>query len=442
MTSVTLTAPPPEFLAAADLLAAREPDSAWRREARPEQLPPDEPWSVWLLCAGRGFGKSTAGAHWLAELARATPGDYGIIARSELDCRQVCLEGQSGLLAALGLTRDSPEYRRGVGQIRLSNGSTIFSYSAESPEAVRGANLSAAWCDELGSWRFADQLWNEVLIPALRLGVAKVCVTTTPRPIKLLRELLSRTDGSVSVTKGTSFENPALSPTALAEWRRRYPEGSRLARQELRGELVAEIEGALWSVDTIDANRVKHVAREDLVKVVVGVDPAMAGGVTGIVTCGVDATGQGYVLADDSLAGTPDQWARQVAKVCAGWEANSVCVEVNQGGALVTSVLRTVDSSLPITTVRAAIGKTARAEPFAALAEQGRISHAGVFDQLEDQLCCWTGQGASPDRLDAMCWAFWQLKPGTSGRAHAPVFAAPPTASRWDLLRPGLLHGA
>ena len=168
MTSATFTAPPPEFLAAADLLAANEPDSAWRREARPEQLPPDGDWFIWLVCAGRGWGKTWLGARWLAEQATATPGDYAVIGRSEPDMRETCVEGRSGLLGALGLHLGSPEYRRSAGQIRLSNGSVISAYSAESPERTRGPNLSGVWADELAAWRFLAQTWDEVLIPAVR----------------------------------------------------------------------------------------------------------------------------------------------------------------------------------------------------------------------------------------------------------------------------------
>jgi phage terminase large subunit-like protein len=241
--TATLSAPPLEFLAAADLLAAREPDSAWRREARPEQLPPDGDWFIWLVCAGRGWGKTWSGAHWLAEQAIENVGDYAVVGRSEPDVRQTCLEGRSGLLAALGLTRDSPQYRRGTGQIRLDNGSVIYAYSAESPEQLRGPNFSGAWLDELGAWRFAETVWSETLVPAVRIGRdPKITITNTPRPTKLLRELLSRKDGSVVVTHGTTFQNRAhLSASALGELQRRY-EGTRIAiRSPSTGSMLAGV---------------------------------------------------------------------------------------------------------------------------------------------------------------------------------------------------------
>jgi phage terminase large subunit-like protein len=177
----TLSAPPPEFLAPANILVARERDSAWRSEARAEHLPPPGDWFVWLVCAGRGFGKTWAGAHWLAEQAQSSPGDYAVIGRSGQDCRETCVEGPSGLLAALGLNRGSREYRRGTGQVRLANGSVIYSYSAESPERQRGPNLSGVWCDELGAWRFARQCWEETLLPAVRIGDPHIVITTTPK---------------------------------------------------------------------------------------------------------------------------------------------------------------------------------------------------------------------------------------------------------------------
>jgi phage terminase large subunit-like protein len=256
----TVSAPPPEFLAAAELLAAREPDSAWRREARQQQLPPDGDWFVWLIMAGRGWGKTRTGAEWLARQAQTNPGDYAVIARSSQDCRETCLEGHSGLLRALGLRFGSPEYNRATGQIRLPNGSSIYAYSAERPERVRGPNLSGAWCDEMAVWRY-PQTWTETLLPALRIDRPQVVVTTTPRPIPLLREMIERDDGSVVVTRGATFDNEAnLSSQALAELRRRY-EGTRIGRQELMGELIDDVEGALWNRAMLEPHRIAKVKR-------------------------------------------------------------------------------------------------------------------------------------------------------------------------------------
>lgn len=414
--SATLSSPPPEFLAAADLLAARTPDSAWRREARTAQLPPAGDWFIWLILGGRGMGKTWAGARWLAEQAQATPGDYAVIGRSEQDTRETCVEGGSGLLGALGLRRDSREYRRGTGEIRLANGSTIYSYSAESPQSTRGPNLSGLWCDELAAWRFLAETWQETVLPAVRIGDPQIVVTTTPRPVPLLRELVSRDDGSVVITRGSTFENADhLSARALAEFRRF--EGTRIGRQELLGELLDDVEGALWKRELIEPHRVASIARERLTRIVVAVDPAVTSGAksddTGIVVAGIDNDGQGYVLEDASCRLPPDGWAQAVAEAYHRWEAHRIVAEVNQGGQLVESVLRTVDASLPITLVHASHGKSIRAEPIAALYEQAKVSHVGAFPELEDELCTWIpGQRASPDRLDALVWAFTELAPG------------------------------
>ncbi len=431
---------PPEFLAAANLLAARAPDSAWRREARPEQLPPDGQWFVWLALAGRGWGKTWLGARWLAEQAQSRPGDYAVIGRSEQDTREVCVEGRSGLLGALGLGIGSPGYRRGTGQIRLPNGSVIYSYSAESPESTRGPNLSGAWCDELASWRFLDVMWNETLIPAVRIGDPRIVVTTTPRPVKLLRELIGRDDGSVVVTRGSTFDNAEhLSAGALAEFRRF--EGSRIGRQELLGELLDDVEGALWRRELIEPYRVKQVAREALMRVVVAVDPAVTAGEksdeTGIIVAGIDGDGQGYVLDDLTCRLPPDGWARRVADAYTKWSADRIVAEANNGGTLVETVLRTVSSTLPINLVHASTGKSARAEPVAARYEQGRIHHVGAWPELEDQMCSWVKTtAASPDRLDALVWAFTELDPG-SVAVTAPWFGQRPGGSPHVLRRAG-----
>jgi phage terminase large subunit-like protein len=431
-------APPPEFLAAAEILRAREPDGAWRSEARPEQLPPPGEWFIWAIIAGRAWGKTWTGAHWLAEQAQAAPGDYAVIGRSEQDTKDTALEGPSGLLSALGLKRSSPQYRRGTGQIRLPNGSTIYAYSAESPERQRGPNLSGVWCDELAAWRFASQTWEETLLPAVRIGNPRIVVTTTPKATTpLLRELLSRDDGSVVVTRGTTFDNEAhLSARALAEYRRF--EGSRIGRQELLGELLDDVEGALWTRELIEPHRVARVEREALVRVVIGCDPATTSheksDETGIVVAGVDRRQGCYVLEDATCRLSPDGWARQVAGVYHRWKADRIIAEVTGGHDLVESVLRTVDPALPITKVNARVGKSARAEPIAARYEQGKVHHVGAFPELEDQLCTWVpGQSGSPDRLDALVWALTHLTPGAVSLGAPVAVGAGP--SRWEFAR-------
>ena len=440
----TLTAPP-EFLAAADIFAARTAGGEWRLEARADQQPPEGDWWLWLLLAGRGFGKTWVGSRWLAEQATRTVGEYAVIGRSEPDVRATCIEGESGLLGALGLHRGSKAYRRGTGEIELPNGSLIRSYSAESPQRVRGPNFSGVWCDELAAWRFLTETWTETLLPAVRIGDPHIVVTTTPRPVPLLREFLSRDDGSVVVTRGTTFDNPSLSPRALAEYRRF--DGTRIGRQELMGELLDDVEGALWTRELIEASRAVDIDRGELVRVVVGVDPAVTSSKksdeTGIVVCGIDRARRGYVLDDLSLRAPPSKWARQIAHAYEKWSADRIICESNQGQELLDTVLQGVDASLPFTRKHTQESKQARAEPMAALYEQEKISHVGSFPELEDQMCTWIPrQTSSPDRVDALCWALWELKPGNIASSRGSFFAGPVQPSRVEAMRPGSIFGA
>lgn len=243
-----MTADPDAWALAADLLDPPVPPWTWEHEARPEQLPPPGDWFVWLIMSGRGWGKTRTGAEWLAREAQTHPGfNYAVVCRSSHDTRATAIEGPSGLLTALGLPRECKEYNRTTGEIWLPNGAVIRSYAAESPDRLRGPNLAGAWADELASWRYIQETWHEGLMYALRIGEPKIVVTTTPRRTPLLRELLGRADGSVFVTRGSTFDNARnLSASALAELKRRY-EGTRLGRQELEGELIEDVEGALWT---------------------------------------------------------------------------------------------------------------------------------------------------------------------------------------------------
>ncbi|MFF4403600.1 terminase large subunit domain-containing protein [Streptomyces sp. NPDC001404] len=403
--------------------------------ARPKQLAPDDPrhhtasqdgtqcgcirtdhdWMIWLVMAGRGWGKSLVGSHWLVHQAAKHPGsEWAVFAPTFRDTRKTCIEGSTGILSALS-DDELDQYRRNELQVTLTNGSVIYGYSADQPERARGANLWGAWCDELGSWRY-EQTWHEGLVPALRKGQhPRIVVTTTPRPTPLVRQLVGRRDGSVHLTRGSTWENAEnLSPSALAELRRRY-EGTRLGRQELEGELLDDIEGALWSRDDIDAARIGSEQVPDLVRVVVAVDPAVTSGEdadeTGIVVVGEDGTGHGYVLADRSLRGSPHATMRAAVQAYRDFTADCVVGEVNNGGDYIGSLLKAVDPMVPYRAVRASRGKAIRAEPVAALYEQHRVHHVGLLAHLEDQLCTWTPEGAkSPDRMDALVWGLTELK--------------------------------
>lgn len=404
---------------AADLIAPPETDWEWLKHARPSQLPPPGDWFVWLIMAGRGFGKTRTGAEWIARQAQITPGGhFAVVARSTQDCREVCIEGPSGLLKVLGLTRDSDDYNRTTGEIRLPNGAVIHSYGAEKPDRLRGPNLSGAWCDELASWRYVET-WTEGLIPALRIGKPHVVVTTTPRPAGLIRDLAKRDDGSVFITRGSTFENSAnLSATALEELRRRY-EGTRLGRQELEGELIDDIEGALWTRAMIEASRVREDDVPEMTRIVVAVDPAATATAesddTGIIVAGVGTDGDAYILDDRTCHLPPEGWAQRVVRAYHHFEADRVVAEANQGGEMVSAVLLTADRKVPVKLVRASRGKQTRAEPVAALfgappKRESRVHLVGGFPELEDQLCSWVpGDANSPDRLDACTWAITEL---------------------------------
>lgn len=383
----------------------------WLAKARPTQKPPRNPdWDLWLLIAGRGFGKTRTGAETLAGLAWDNPKTrWAVVAPTAADVRDTCFEGVSGLLACI------PEklvlnYNRSLSELILVNGSIIKGFSADSPERLRGPQHHGAWCDEVGSWRYEDA-WDQLMF-GLRLGnCPKTIVTTTPRPTPLVKKLMSRKN--VYITTGSTFDNAAnLAASALRELKERY-DGTRLGRQELYAQLLLDVPGALWTLGQLENCRAS--AAPVLRRIVVGVDPAVtatsSSNSTGIVVAGLGDDKNGYVLADYTLVGSPDTWAKQVVMAYEKFDADCVVAEVNQGGDLVESVLRTVSKNLKIKKVRATRGKILRAEPIAGLYEQGKVFHVGSFKHLEDQMTNFSPatQNSSPDRLDALVWALTDL---------------------------------
>lgn len=409
----------PELLNSLDNLAARR--ATWEAVlARPEQLPTDEAdWSVWLYLAGRGAGKTRTAAEWIVWQALTQNWSrWAVIAPTFGDVRDTCAEGESGLIPILRQYGALDYYNRSTGDIKLTNGSRIKLFSADEPDRLRGPQHHGAWCDELAAWRYPDTY--DQLQFGLRLGEhPKTVITTTPRPIPLIRQLIAKTDGSVRLVRGSTFDNAAnLAPSALVELQARY-NGTRLGRQELYGEILDDVEGALWTKGVIDRNRVESAP--PLARLAVSIDPAVTNtkdsDETGIIVLGSDAAGNGYVIADYSFKGSPNEWAQKAVEVFRTHKADSILVEVNQGGDMVSAVLRQVDMSLPIQEVRAHIGKKLRAEPVAAMYEQGRIKHVGEFTKLEEQMTLWTPDSPdSPDRLDAMVQGFSSLI-GTSSAA-------------------------
>ena len=393
--------------------------SRYRTLSRPNQLPPDGDWRIWCCIAGRGWGKSFVGAGWLCEQALMQPNtEWAVVAPTFTDVRRTCVEGPSGIIKSL-MPGQLKFYNRSNGQITLSNGSKIHMISADEPDRARGLNLSGAWLDEFAAWRY-EETWTAGLAPALRIGNPQVVITTTPRPTKLLREFINRTDGSVVVTRGSTFDNAAnLSEAALAELRNRY-EGTRIGRQELYGELLTDTPGSLWSLEMIDSTRLKEAP--ELVRIVVAIDPATTSGEnadeTGIICVAKGLDGRGYVLADRSCRDTPSGWAHRAIALFHEMKADRIVAEKNQGGDMVELTIRSVEPTIPFKGIVAKVGKRLRAEPIAALYEQGRVSHIGAFDLLEDQMTGWVpDSGYSPDRLDALVHGLAELGLATGASA-------------------------
>ncbi len=384
-------------------------------QLRASQLPPEGDWSIWAILAGRGFGKTRAGAEWVHALA-ATPGRRFALVATNLDiARAVMVEGESGLLARLppgGDVTFIPSLR----QLNWANGSQARLYSGGEPDALRGGQFDFAWGDEFAHWPEAEAVLTNLRM-ATRLGVhPRLLLTTTPLPRAWLKALLA--EPGVVLTRGRTQDNRLNLPANfIATMERRYA-ATAIGRQELAGEIIDDQAGALWTRGLIERQRVTQ--KPALVRVVVGVDPPAGGaqGVCGIIVAGLGDDGHGYVLADVSVAGgRPEGWARAVVAAADYWEADKVIAEINNGGDMVTALLKSVDSGLPVQAVRAARGKVARAEPVASLYGEGRVFHMGGFPALEDQLCGfmadgYAGPGASPDHADALVWAIWGLMLG------------------------------
>lgn len=364
-----------------------------------------------MILSGRGWGKTRTGAEWLAY--QAVNNDrtrWAVVAPTFSDARDTCVEGESGLQSVLNRYRMIHRWNRSLGELDLRNGSKIKLFSAEEPERLRGPQHHGAWCDELAAWRY-DDAWTQLQF-GLRLGqTPQTVVTTTPKPRKLLRSLIDR-DTSI-VTTGSTFENADnLSPAALEELRTLY-DGTRTGRQELHGELLDDVEGALWTWKMIDDYRVTHTP-DDVVRRYVAVDPAVTftreSDETGIITASITSNGHIYVERDATTRDTVDGWARSVCIEYDRAQADAVIVESNQGGDMNESIIKSVDPTVNVRLVNATRGKRLRAEPVAALAEQGKIHHVGAFPDLEEQMTSWTPEDKqSPDRLDALVHAVTAL---------------------------------
>ncbi len=396
----------------------------WQFWARPEQVPPIGDWRVWLVMAGRGFGKTRTGAEWIRQSAKRFR-LVNIVGATTDDARDIMIEGESGILAIC--PRDErPVYLPSKRRLEWPNGARTLIFTADEPDRLRGKQHERLWCDEVASWRLGVEAWDQAMF-GLRLGADPRCVaTTTPKPVTIIRELLTLQDGGgVTVTRGSSYDNASnLAPAFFSQIVRKY-EGTRLGRQELAGELLEDVEGALWNLDAIDRHRIDAVpAGVSLVRVVVAVDPpgTATGAECGIVVVAKGSDGRGYVLDDCSRRGTPNEWAGATIAAFDEYHADAVVIEVNQGGEMATNTLQTRRATLPVKPVHASRGKATRAEPVSSLYEQGRVSHVGAFPALEDQMCTWVPGEQSPDRMDALVWGGTELwVSGKAPPAVAPV---------------------
>lgn len=423
----------------------------WELWARPNQLEPEpllengEHWTTWLILAGRGFGKTRCGAETIIKWAKSgVCKRIALVAEDSADARDVMVEGESGIIACS--PRDfKPKYEPSKRRLTWPNGAIATLFSAEDYDSLRGPQFDGAWCDELCKWRYAQEAWDNLQF-GLRLGDhPKQIVTTTPRPIKLLKDIILRSD--TAITKGTTMENlDNLAPPFRKAVIEKY-EGTRIGRQELSAELLDDTPGALWSRTMIDGLRLLPVDSQtplqlpSFVRVIVAVDPAKElndrkkksehkerqVAETGIVVVGLDARGHGYVLEDLSIMGSPEEWGRAAVIAFDEWAADLLVYEANQGGEMVAAVLRGASKSLkeeglrtadfiPLKDVHATRGKYVRAEPVSQLYEQGKVHHVGTFPELEDQMCEYTpdgNMGYSPDRMDALVWALTELMVGS-----------------------------
>ncbi|CAB4139566.1 COG5323 Uncharacterized conserved protein [uncultured Caudovirales phage] len=404
---------------------AEELRFTWPFWARPNQLPPKGTWETWFINAGRGFGKTRAGVEWVRSQVKAGKKRIAAIAATNSDIERVMVKGESGFLSCCwsgdktnrGVHLGVPEWSPTKRTLTWANGAQVQFFSAEEPERLRGPQFEAAWCDELAAWNRDRDTWD-MLQFCMRLGTnPQVVVTTTPKPTKLVREILKK--GSTIVTNGSTFENQYnLAAPFLKAIKAQY-EGTRLGRQELYAEILDEASGALWNRTLLEQCEMDIPDPVDfaqrLSRVVVAIDPAVTSNaesdLTGIIVAGVDLNGTSFILEDASDRYSPEGWASKAIELYHKYSADRLVAERNQGGEMVRHTLHTVDETVPIRLVHASRGKFARAEPVSSLYERGKVKHIRGLDQLETQMVSWEPLGSigSPDRLDALVWALTDL---------------------------------
>ena len=399
----------------------------WDFWARPEQLAPPGDWNVWLVLAGRGYGKTRIATEWVRSitcgdtpLAKGQCSRIAIVGETTSDCRDVLVEGVSGILAVH--PKDfRPLYEPSKRRLTWPNGAVASLFNATEPDQLRGPQHDAAICDELAKWQFLEETWD-MLQFGLRLGDhPRQVITTTPRPLPKIKEIMG--DPGTITTRGSTFDNRLnLPPRFIRTIAERY-EGTRLGRQELYGEICDDVPGALWTRDTLDACKLpKRSELPPMQRVVVAIDPASKASSegeetaeTGIVCVGLGTDAKGYLIWDASCRLAPEGWARTALSVYNRFEADAIVAEINQGGDMVESIIKSIDNRAKVIKVRASRGKVTRAEPISALYAQSRIKHIGAFPILEDQMVLFTPFGivgkSTADRVDALVWGFTELFP-------------------------------
>ncbi|MCF6274784.1 MAG: terminase family protein [Robiginitomaculum sp.] len=391
--------------------------SAWHKTRRPDQEPPKGKWLIWILLGGRGAGKTRAGAEWVREqVMDNNKKRIALVAPTYNDAREVMIGGESGLLN-IGPEKDRPKYISSRRRLEWKDGAVAYVFSAEDPDGLRGPQFDCAWADEFCAWSYPDDTLSNLRL-GLRLGdEPQLVITTTPKPLPTLKKLML--EPGMKVTRATTKDNAAnLSPAFMQSVYEIYG-GTRLGRQELNGEIIEDREGALWTRALIDSVRV-DAAPEEIQKTVVAIDPPATSGsqadACGLIVAtrvGFGAQARVYILHDATVQGLkPDKWAALAVKLWQQWDADYLLAEINQGGDMVKTMLDAIGEQAPVRTVYASKSKVARAEPVAALYEQGKVKHAGSFTQLEDELCMMGAHGnlrKSPDRADALVWAVTDL---------------------------------
>jgi phage terminase large subunit-like protein len=390
----------------------------WSFQAHPGQIPPrDKQWFCYLMRSGRGGGKTRAGAEWILQRVREGYKHIALIGQTSADIRDTMVEIGPSSIMKIARPEERPVYEPSKRRLTFPNGAIATTFTGEEPDQLRGPAHDTVWIDELAKFKYPDETWDNMEM-GLRLGDnPQVFVTTTPRPIPIIRKIVADTS-TVDVRFSTSQNADNLSQLFIQRMNEKYG-GTRLGRQELEGEILDDNPNALWQREVIE--NLRHTGKLPvLTRIVIGVDPAVTSAEgsdeTGIVAAGIAASGHCYVLEDASLQGTPNQWAVSVSRTFHKHKADRVIGEVNNGGDLVETNLRTVDRNISFRAVHASRGKLIRAEPIAALYEQGKVHHCGTFPQLEDQMCEWVPGEKSPDRMDALVWAITELSSRASGK--------------------------